>query len=109
MTALKPALLRPTSSGLRSASAMMARPRVLYALHQRLSSTSLINRVFGTHPTLLDTPFSLLPRLIEEDFTRSLDMLNRAVGGLVHVETDDKTKVWERAKLAAAAPRACAH
>lgn len=45
---------------------------------------------------LLDTPFSLLPRLIEEDFTRSLDMLNRAVGGLVHVETDEKTKVRER-------------
>ncbi|KAJ1634617.1 hypothetical protein T492DRAFT_836716 [Pavlovales sp. CCMP2436] len=29
---------------------------------------------------------SLLSR---EDFTRSLDLLNRAVGGLVHVKTDD--------------------
>ncbi|KAJ1634624.1 hypothetical protein T492DRAFT_972282 [Pavlovales sp. CCMP2436] len=58
-------------------------------LTRNLATSSLLSRVFGTHHTLLDTPFSLLPRLFEEDFTRSLNLLNRAVGGLVHVEIDD--------------------
>ncbi|KAJ1634625.1 hypothetical protein T492DRAFT_1133892 [Pavlovales sp. CCMP2436] len=57
---------------------------------RNLATSSLLSRVFGTHHSLLDTPFSLLPRLFEEDFTRSLDLLNCAVDGLVHVETDDK-------------------
>lgn len=77
------------------------------ALGRQLASSSLINRVFGGPPPLLyDTPFSMLPRLIAEDFTRSLDMLNRAVGGLVHVEQDDETKV--RGRRAAAHRGMCA-
>ncbi|KAJ1621325.1 hypothetical protein T492DRAFT_887159 [Pavlovales sp. CCMP2436] len=68
-------------------------PRVIPTVAVRLApvrNSSLLSRVFGTHHSHVDTPFSLLPRLIEEEFTRSLDLLNRAVGGLVHVETDDQ-------------------
>lgn len=79
------ASLAPRSAAYHAARGLLARP-------SRHLSSSLMNRVFGMRP-LFDTPFSLLPRLIEEDFTRSLDLLNRAVGGLVHVETDEKTKV----------------
>jgi hypothetical protein len=71
---------------------------------RNVATSSLLGRVFGTHHSLLDTPFSLLPRLIEEDFTRSLDLLNRAVGGLVHVETGDK----EASRPTAPPPRCAA-
>lgn len=57
------------------------------------ATSSILSRVVGTHLSLLDAPFSLLPRVDEEDFARSLDKLNRAVNGLVHVETDEQTKV----------------
>ncbi|KAJ1634639.1 hypothetical protein T492DRAFT_864848 [Pavlovales sp. CCMP2436] len=49
---------------------------------RNLATSSLLSCVFGTHHSLLDTPFALLSRVSEEDFTRSLNLLNLAVSGL---------------------------
>jgi HSP20 family molecular chaperone IbpA len=60
----------------------IARP---VAARQSVTS-SLIDRFF--YPSrIIDTPFSLLPRMFEDEFTSALDSLNRALTGLIHVET----------------------
>jgi hypothetical protein len=62
------------------------------------SASSLVERIFrparSPSSSIFDSQFSLLPRLIEEEFSSALDTLNRAVSGLIRVEKDgDAIKV----------------
>lgn len=100
---------RPSSAAMRVAFPTAMLPSVIgrapESARQRAGS-SLVSRWLGTRPSLLDASFSLLPRVVEEDFASALDVLNRAVGGLVHVETDDKTKARALATRARGEARA---
>lgn len=92
---------RPSSAIVRCALPAAMLPVILgrAPVAARQGATSLLSRVFGSHASLMDAPFLMLPRVVEDEFANALDMLNRAVGGMVHVEMDDKTQVRRGAVL----------
>jgi hypothetical protein len=84
--------IRPSSSKGMSAWALIV-PLLLQLVGAQSGSRSLIDRLF--HPAVpVETPFSLLPRLFDQEFASAVDTLNRAVNGLIRFETGkDKSLV----------------